>query len=132
MPNNRGVQNGARQSFVYRGIQVMPSLDGGWLATIGARLYTEASEDDICFAIDAAHLIIENCSKSAQQCKQHPAHNQNQLSAAGAGAPPPRTVPAAIAPHEEVQHETHTVHAGAEIRAAGRPANDSSHGQHSA
>lgn len=59
MPNTRGVQNGVRQSFVYRGIQVMPSLDGGWLATIGARLYTEASEDDICFAIDAAHLIIE-------------------------------------------------------------------------
>ena len=59
MPNTRGVQNGLRQSFVYRGIQIMPSLDGGWLATIGARLYTEASEDDICFAIDAAHLIIE-------------------------------------------------------------------------
>lgn len=59
MPDTRGVQNNVRQAFVYRGIQVMPSLDGGWLATIGARLYTEASEDDICFAIDAAHLIIE-------------------------------------------------------------------------
>lgn len=59
MHNTRGVQNGIRQAFVYRGIQVMPTLDGGWLATIGARLYNEIAEDDICFAIDAAHLIIE-------------------------------------------------------------------------
>lgn len=55
MHNTRGI----RQAFVYRGIQVMPTLDGGWLAAIGGRLYTECSEDDMCFAIDTTHVMIE-------------------------------------------------------------------------
>lgn len=59
MHNTRGIVNGVRQAFVYRGIQVMPTLDGGWLAAIGGRLYTESAEDDICFEIDATHVMLE-------------------------------------------------------------------------
>jgi hypothetical protein len=72
LTNTRGVQNGIRQAFVYRGIQVMPTLDGGWLAAIGGRLYTECSEDDMCFAIDTTHVMIEAYQHRDAQPLSHP------------------------------------------------------------
>jgi hypothetical protein len=59
MADTRGTQNGYRQAFIYRGIQVIPTLDGGWMALIGGRHYTENTEDEICFEIDAMHIMIE-------------------------------------------------------------------------
>ena len=62
MSNNaslRGQTDSGRQAFIYRGIQVIPTLDGGWLCIIGGRHYAENSEDEICFEIDAMHLMIE-------------------------------------------------------------------------
>jgi hypothetical protein len=59
MADTRGTQNGYRQAFIYRGIQVIPTLDGGWMAVIGGRHYTENTEDEICFEIDAMHIMIE-------------------------------------------------------------------------
>ncbi len=59
MPNTRGVQNGVRQPFIYRGIQVLPALDGGWQAFAGTHLYFEQTEDDMCVVIDSLHIVVE-------------------------------------------------------------------------
>lgn len=59
MADTRGVQNGCRQAFIYRGVQVIPTLDGGWMALIGGRVYTDSNEDEMCFEIDATHIMIE-------------------------------------------------------------------------
>lgn len=59
MADTRGVQNGCRQAFIYRGVQVIPTLDGGWMAMIGGRIYTDSNEDEMCFEIDATHIMIE-------------------------------------------------------------------------
>lgn len=91
MPDTRGIQNGVRQAFVYRGIQVMPTLDGGWLAAIGGRLYTESAEDDICFEIDATHVMIEAYQqRDAQPAKAaNVAHIKQAISGGAVGLPSP-------------------------------------------
>lgn len=46
--NTRGIQNGIRQAFIYRGLQVMPTLDGGWMCIISGKPQVESTEDDAC------------------------------------------------------------------------------------
>ena len=91
MTNTRGIQNGIRQAFIYRGVQVMPTLDGGWLAAIGGRLYSEAAEDNICFEIDATHVMLEAYQQREAQPAKAASVAHKQAISGGAACSPSHT-----------------------------------------
>lgn len=95
MRNTRGVQNGIRQPFIYRGIQVLPALDGGWQAFAGTHLYFEQTEDDICVVIDSMHIVVEVYQQRIAQPKSaisgggrrsSPSHGSRRYSTSQRGA----------------------------------------------
>lgn len=55
----RGLHNGKAQSFIYRGIQITPTLDDGWICMLDNRMMAEDTEDNICIAIDVWHVAID-------------------------------------------------------------------------